>query len=60
MKSAIHNTGMWASEQGQRDKSWWPEKRKCSIVRVQKTKVLIEYQDGSRVWANNCDLENVE
>ena len=36
---------------------WWAENKRGEIVRILKTRCLVEFQDGSREW---FELEKVE
>lgn len=51
------NTGFYGGEQGSRYRdTWWAEVKPAKVVRIAKTKYLLELKDGSREWADAHDV----
>ena len=50
------HTGSYCSEQGQRDKSWWPIDKIGIIVEFRNHKVLLEFEDKTRNWAGEFEI----
>jgi hypothetical protein len=47
----VYHTGFYAHEQGQRDRTWWPNDKHGVVVEVREMDCLIEFPDKTREWA---------